>query len=226
MKLKDKDIKRLLKDEVDKITPDVFTRVKGTPIRGLLDGETPEQAFKKQVVTLLLILTLAILMVLSVSIIAYNATPSEPTGDVSDTYIGITLTRGDEVKKIGIIADTDGRVRCAVNETENVKLDVTGANESSVLGRILTAVDGDAVYVSVINESLPSARSSCTKQLSALEIIYNGKTVHVTYDVNNYNDKCALASYINGSGETCPTGNTASVKTLTDLYVSMAEKLS
>lgn len=223
MKYNEKDIQKMLTSEVDKVKPDVYVRSKAAPIRGLLSGETPEQAFRARMATWLLICTLAVFLVLTVSLIGYFSN-SNVTETVSSDYIGVTVTSGDSVKKIGIIANTDGEVVFALDEDTLTRLTAAdGAKVEDALSLLIAPAAGDTVYVSVQNDSATAARAACEKQIVALGALYSGKEYVLNYDVNNSCDRNELKVFIKKSANKVSVNTANTVKELVEQYEMLGD---
>jgi hypothetical protein len=73
--------------------PDVYKKVKHAPINRLLTGQTPVQAFKKRLTTLLLIFTLLILAVMSIALFAMLNKPDKHAARPSSAYFSTDTAR-------------------------------------------------------------------------------------------------------------------------------------
>lgn len=113
--MKFKDIEKNLKKESENIVvPDVYNSIKATPIHRLLTGETPIQAFKKELAIRVIIFSIVILIVAFFTF-ATMALLKPNTTVGPDSYVSFNVA--GEVK-YSFVIDYNGTVKLAVKNKE------------------------------------------------------------------------------------------------------------
>lgn len=193
--MKAKDIEKRLKNEMDQMTPEVLGKVRFAPINELLTGCSPQQSFRKRLVTMILVLTLAIFLVMSVSLIAFAVMDKEQTA--SEYYFGLEITNGDDMQKIGVITNNKGEVLCVLDEVNLTVIEVDGASIYNLLALLITPVEGDSVYVEVHNDMISAAKNACDTAVLYLQEIYSGLDSEIIGGICSAVDEYELAVFIN-----------------------------
>ncbi|MCQ2409080.1 MAG: hypothetical protein MJ068_00890 [Clostridia bacterium] len=194
--MKIKDIEKCLKKENDKvIVPDVLDTVKATPINRLLTGETPVQAFKKQLAMQLLIITVGIVIVAFVAFAALAfVNPKDTIGP--DAYCSFNIS-GSESLRYGMVIGADGTVKLLVKETTGEALEqYTGYELKSCIESIYTPSSMDKVSFYVMCSKSDLGSYWCREAVNdVLSMCINGKEIsQVTSFQGKENE---LITYIN-----------------------------
>ncbi|MBR4801097.1 MAG: hypothetical protein IK048_05480 [Clostridia bacterium] len=218
--MKIKDIEKNLKKEGERVVvPDVYARVKKAPINRLLSD--PVHAFQSKMVMRMLFFTVAILLVVAISVSAIWLTPDQ-TSEVEFGYLRITVN-GDTV--YGFAVDSEGTVLAALTEKTNgadayvphpncVKKPLEDA-----IALVYASVNGDAVTVSSQFDNNDTATLIAKEASSIIEI--QGAGVTVTRLVCDEETRISFVQYINSRASTSLTVNFMMLD-LTRYYVAVA----
>ncbi len=223
MKLKNKDIENLLKKEIDDYTPDVYHNVKTTPLHSLLKGEAPEKAFKKTLITMLLASTLLLVLVLAFSLIVYFNATDAPT-KYNASYVQITIEHGTDVQKIGIIANTNGEVICAVDEVNGTKLPYY-IDVETIINSAFAFKTGDRATVIVLSDNNDNAMGQMIDYAKMLRYAYGQKPTTIIQDFNSLDGKDAFVYLVNKTNDSNSFNNTTSIDELAQNYIAYVDTL-
>lgn len=213
----------MLKKEMSEMTPDIYHNVKSAPLHTLLKGEAPERAFKKTMVTMLLASTMLLIIVLAFSLIVYfNATDAPNKFNAS--YVQITIEHGTEMQKIGVIANTNGEIVCAVDEVNGEKLPYY-VNIETLINSALTLKTGDQATVIVLSDNNDDAMGQMMDYAKLIRYAYGPKPTTIIQDYNSLDGKDSFVYLVNKTNGASTVDNTTSIDELAQLYVAYAEKL-
>ncbi len=223
MKFKDKDIKNLLNKETNDLTPDVYHNVKSAPLHSLLKGEVPARAFKKTMVTMLLVSTMLLLIVLAFCLIVYfNATDAPVKFDAS--YVKIIIENGDNTQNIGIIANTNGEVICAIDEVNEEKLPYF-VDINTLINSALILNDGDKVSIEILSDNGDNALGQMMDYTKFLKNAYGQKTATIANNFNSLAVKTDFVYLINKTNDNANANTSTSIDELAQFYIAYADKL-
>lgn len=223
--MKFKDIEDKIKNEIDGISvPDVYSRVRKAPIHKLLTGENPKQAFKKKLAIMLLFLTVVIFAVMSVAIFAFaNQTETESP---SDSYICVKVENGGAATVYGLIADSQNRVLCVINQTtQQTDTVLDGYTLSAAITVLYIRKSSDSVSISVLNDASDFSRNLAEELKSCLINAYGDTEYTVTADSNGNAEKLELVNFINSAQGTETVTADMNIATLSAKYTALAQNL-
>ena len=196
--MNNKDFKNKLKKDAEKITPDVYSKVKKAPLNYRLFIETPEQEKKRKIVLVVVCMLFVILAVLVVALFSFIIPPSESKPTSPYVYVNVIV---NDTNHFGFVIDeTSNTLVCLMNEDAQCNKDITGKTPEDVW-EILGIQNGNVVGTTVYAldySQVDKITSSINSSLSAYRQEKGISIVHITTNLamNGY-----LATYINSFGE-------------------------
>ncbi len=152
--MKIKDLEKNIKQESDNFNvPDVYHKVKKTPIRSFFKGQTPSKFFNKRAVIFMLSFLMITVIILSVLLFAIfsgkNTVPEK-----SYSVVNISVESGGVISSYVLICDSDNDLLGGINLTTDKKLN--NLSTSKVLdyaSTLLPKHENDAITVCVQSTS-------------------------------------------------------------------------
>lgn len=193
--MKLKDIESKIKAEQDSVkVPDMLSRVKKAPLNKLLSGETPAQAFKKELAVRLLV-TATVLLIVAVFCFAAMLL-FENGGEASPRcYISLRIQRGDATESYSVISSGDISSAVCIN-------DATGERASFRAISALYALEStDKVSISSLCADNSVARDALSAFREELALTYpRFSLAAISIYVNSASDIQALRDRVSAFG--------------------------
>ena len=196
--MNNKDFKNKLKKDAEKITPDVYSKVKKAPLNYRLFIETPEQEKKRKIVLVVVCMLFVILAVLVVALFSFIIPPSESKPTSPYVYVNVIV---NNTNHYGFVVDeTTNTLVCLMNEDAKCNKDITNKKPEDVW-EILGIQNGD--FVGTTAYALDYAQVD--KVTSAINISITAycqaKGITIVHTSSNLAMNAYLSTYINSFGE-------------------------
>lgn len=226
--MRNRDFKKKLNHEYEKITPDVYSKIKKVPINRLLEIDSPEQESRKKVALALVCIAFIILAVLVVSLFSYMIVPGASAPTCEYVYFQIYHTKNGEMSTTpyGVIIQDNAEkyVVCLMNEQTETSINVENVNINN-LAEKLGVGNGDALVYSVIAIDSRQADDMLSKFTYSLSTYVANKGISIEAAQASLPVTTAhMVTYINGLNKGISVSNTDSIETLMNSYVYVASK--
>lgn len=224
--MKNKDLKKQLSNEYKKLTPDVYEKVKRTPINRLLTIDSPEQANRRRVALTLVCISFVILAVLVVSLFSYMIVPAKKTITYNYVYIHTNVEKPapGTTKSYGAVIDDDtNSLICIINETDGTKLDIENKTIYD-FATFLNIEDGDTLSTSILatNEERNSSASMKINDILADFLTKNSINAN---KVNTSLSISVLVSFIKINNPESTLEAQDGTEAIINQYIYMASKI-
>lgn len=196
--MNNKDFKKKLNKAYENKTPDVYSKVRKTPINYNVFIESPEQARKRKIVLILVCMLFVILAVLVVSLFSFMIPPSAPSTECQYVYTNITI---NNTQHFGVVIDdTDNALVCLMNEDAKCNKDVKDKTYND-LWSIVDVHSGDTVSITSYALGYDQMDKINILLNNALQSYCVEKGISVTVTSSNMAVNVYLANYINSFGK-------------------------
>lgn len=196
--MNNKDFKKKLNKAYEKKTPDVYNKVKMTPINHLLFIESPEQAKKRKIVLVLVCMLFVILAVLVVSLFSFIIPPAAPNADSPYVYANITINNTAHYGLV--IEETSSSLVCLMNEDAKTNIDVKDKTPSDVW-ELIGIHTGDTLSITPYAVGYDQMEKISILLNSTLQSYCVEKGISVTVVSSNMVVASYLTNYINSFGK-------------------------
>ena len=226
--MRNTDFKKRLNSEYEKITPDVYKKIKMHPINRLLDTNSPEQQSKRRFALTLVCIAFVILAVLVVSLFSYMLVPGAKDPTCEYVYIQAYHQKAGEAGSTPygvIIQDNDAKyVVSLMNEQEKHSINVENVTINN-LAEKLGIANGDSVRFSVIAINSKQADDMSSRFAYAFSTYAANKGITITVAQSSMPVTTShMATYINEMNLGISVSANDSVETLMNSYVYIASK--
>ena len=218
--MNNKDFKNKLKKDAEKMTPDVYGKVKKTPLNYRLFIETPEQEKKRKIVLVVVCMLFVILAVLVVALFSFIIPPSESKPTCEYVYVNVIINNTNHYGFV--INEKDDTLVCFMNEDAKCNKDIAGKTPEDIW-ELLGIQNGDYIGTTVyaldyaqVDKISSSTKSSLSQYCQEKGITVVSTTPNLA--MNNY-----LAEYINSFGAE-QVSITDSANTIILTYISISAK--
>ncbi len=200
--MKIKDIKERLKKEHEGYDiPDMLPRVKRAPLNRLLSGETPAQAFRKELAVRLLVTATVLLIVAAIAFTAMILLPSHEKAKPY-CYVSIEVQKEGETLNFGLVFSGDGRIVLLADESGQ-----EGATKMKIvsISQLYQYGSTDKTSVCVICEDSELARDRLKYVAGELEAAYAfAPSASLSRRIGNEDDRARLSAIVLSlGGEEC-----------------------
>ena len=196
--MNNKDFKNKLKKDAEKITPDVYSKVKKAPLNYRLFIETPEQEKKRKIVLVVVCMLFVILAVLVVALFSFIIPPSESKPASPYVYVNVIV---NNTNHFGFVVDeTSNTLVCLMNEDAKCNKDIAGKAPEDVWD-ILGIQNADFVGTTAYALDYSQVDKSTSAINSSLSAYCQGKGINIVHTTSNLAMNSYLATYINSFGE-------------------------
>ena len=226
--MRNSDFKKRLNSEYEKITPDVYKKIKMHPINRLLDTNSPEQQSKRRFALTLVCIAFVILAVLVVSLFSYMIVPGAKDPTCEYVYVLAYHQKAGEVGSTPygvIIQDNDAKyVVSLMNEQTKHSINVENVTINNLAGKMGVG-NGDAVHFSIIAINSKQSDDMLSKFTYALNSY--AAINHITVDIAQSSIPVTtthMATFINEMNLGISVSANDSVETLMNSYVYVASK--
>lgn len=222
--MRNKDIIKSLKSESESVKlPDVYSRAKSAPINKLLTGETPIQAFQKQLAVRLLAISAILIIALILSTAAYMLVPANVEAG-NNSYVSITIAGGN---RYGFVVSSDNNVIAAVLEKDGgaeslTKLnDAVGKDLNNAIKAVYVANNNDDVTICAISKKSDVSNYWATQAKDIVDSLYTIKSYASIIHKNGYIVEDELVTVINNKITEDKITNTTDADIIIDKYLAL-----
>lgn len=218
--MNNKDFKNKLKKDAEKITPDVYGKVKKTPLNYRLFIETPEQEKKRKIVLVVVCMLFVILAVLVVALFSFIIPPSDPKPSSPYVYVNVIVNNTDHY---GFVVDeTSNTLVCLMNENDDAKYSINISNKTPEdVWEILDIQNGDFVGTTAYALDYAQVDKIVYTINSSLSAYCQTKGINIVHTTSNLAMNSYLTTYINSFG-TDQVSVTDSANTIILAYIAIS----
>ena len=196
--MNNKDFKKKLNKAYENKTPDVYSKVRKTPINYNVFIESPEQAKKRKIVLILVCMLFIILAVLVVSLFSFIIPPSAPSAECPYVYTNITI---NNTAHFGVVIDdTFDTLVCLMNEDAKCNKDIANKTYNDIWS-LVDIHAGDVVAITTYALGYDQMDKISILLNSSLQSYCVEKGISVTVTSSNMAMNVYLTNYINSFGK-------------------------
>ena len=218
--MNNKDFKNKLKKDAEKITPDVYSKVKKAPLNYRLFIETPEQEKKRKIVLVVVCMLFIILAVLVVALFSFIIPPSESKPSSPYVYVNVIV---NNTETYGFVIDeTSNTLVCSMKETVGDRHSINITNKAPEdIWEILGIQNADFVGTTAYALDYSQVDKITSAINSSLSAYCQGKGINIVHTTSNLAMNSYLATYINSFG-TDQVSVTDSANTIILAYIAIS----
>ena len=197
--MNNKDFKKKLNKAYENKTPDVYSKVRKTPINYNVFIESPEQAKKRKIVLILICMLFAILAVLVVSLFSFMIPPSNGKQSSSpNVYANITVNG----ENFGVVIDEPSTALvCLMNENNKTNIDVKDKTINDIWA-LINVQTGNTLSITTYADGYDQMDKVNILLQNTLQNYCVDNSIGVTVTSSNIIMASHLTEYINQFGKT------------------------